>query len=421
MLEPRRFVKFLLDNFDLIEVIAARYSRFTRAEFAELNQEHSTDDLVQKGLLNYTPETLCYSLHPTVRQLFLELTRQRHLSGGHIIKHHVRTLESILESLDRHLRTRQWFFFEEELDSLHRALENINADVRGNLDVIRRQTSDYRCNPLGSLGSAKQRLKTLGIIWDNQIQPLGDVFVPQGPVDEILVQIGDLLRRAETIAAGKPEAASNMRHAFYRARALTRSAAEAHREAIREVKPLHDAARRNERVATAASALISGCFENRPCAAPLYADRKPGLPHVLDAIFAIQTTANDGEDRFFTPFPTEEAKTMMVDRFFGYRPSEPPVIQWARQVEMPFVLTDGMVRHKLKAAMDEGPVEDLMAWLIETFPKASLKDVVRAYGWIVMKWGGRSNPALDVVNRKGGFRLESHPVDSRRVLIRSFS
>lgn len=421
MIEPRKFVKFLWEEFDLVEVLASRYTWFTRAEFAEMSQDNDPDVLVQRGLLNYTPETISYSLHPIVRQLFLELTRQRHLSSGNLTQIHVRKLESTLKGLDEALRTRDWLQFDAELEGFQRSLESITGDVLGNLDVIRKFTSDYRCNPLGAMGSAKKRLATLGTIWTNQIEPLAGVFVPHGPVDSVLVQIEGLLKRAEVAAVGRPEAEGNLRHAYFRARALTRSARESHLEAIREVKPLHDAARRNELVASAASALITACFEGREWAASLYADRRPGQAHLLDGLCGIESSANEGEDRFYTPFSTDEARTLLVERFFGYRPTPPPVVPWSRKVEMPYKLTMFMVEHHLRRDLAKGRIEDVMAWLIATFPKASLKDVVMAYGWVVLNWGGRADPSRSVVNRKEGYRIESHPVDSLSIKLRSVS
>jgi hypothetical protein len=408
LIDPRKFIRFLADQYEVIEALS-RMSRFTESEFLEVTQEFDPADLMRKGLLDFTPETSEYSLHPTVSQLFRELNRKRHLSSGHLTQIHVKKLQVLLEAMDRCLRLRDWFNFDVELESLHRALVEIHADVLGNLDAIRKQTGAIRETPWGG---AKKRLEILSSLWDNQIQPLEGVFVPHGPVDAVLEQIERLLKRAELAAIGNPVAEGNLRHTYFQARRLTRSARDAHMEAIREVRPLYEAAKRNEQVAMAASALVLGCFENRKQAMPLYADRRNGT-HVLDAIFGIQTTANDGEERFFTPFSSDEARTLLVDRFFGYRPSPPPVLAPPRHEVAPFVLTEGITRRALERATAAGPVPDVMAWLIETFPKASLKDVIRAYGWIVLKWGGKVAPHMDAINRKGGYRILSHPVESR--------
>jgi len=408
LINPRRFIQFLADQYEVVEALS-RMSRFTKAEFLEVTQEHDPEDLVRRGLLDFTPETSEYSLHPTVSQLFRELNRKRHLSSGHLTQIHVKKLQSLLESLERWHRLRDWFNFDIELEGLHRALLEVHADMQGNLDAIRRQTGAIRETPWGG---AKKRLEVLSSIWDNQIQPMEGVFVPGGPVDAVLEQIATLLKRAETSASANPATEGNLRYTYFQARRLTRAARDAHMEAIREVRPLYEAAKRNEQVAKAASALVLACFENRKEAAPLFAERKNGT-HVLDGIFRIQTTANDGEDRFFTPFSSEEARTLLVERYFDYRPSAPPVLTPPQREDAPFVLTEHAVMAALRRALRDGPIHDALSWLIEAFPKASLKDVIRAYGWVVLKWDGRANPNADAVNRKGGYRILSHPVVPR--------
>lgn len=416
LINPKRFVQFLADHYEVIESLS-RMSRFTDTEFREVATDHDPDDLTRKGLLDFIPETREYSLHPTVSQLFRELNRKRHLSSGHLTQIHVRKLQVLLEALERCHRHRMWYEFEVELESLHRAILEINNDVQGNLDAIRRQTGTFRGEPWGG---AKKRLAVLGSIWENQIQPLEGVFVPQGPVDAVLEQIEALLKRAEASVMGNPMAEGNLRHTFFQARRLTRSARDAHMEAIREIRPLYEAAKRNEQVATAASALIMGCFENRKAAQPLYAERKNGVPHALDEIFSIQSTANEGEDRFYTPFSSDEARTFLVERYFGYRPTPPPILVKPLHAEAPFILTEKVVYRALQQELEaHGPAMDVMAWIIESFPKAALKDVIRAYGWVVLKWGGRADPVRDAVNRKSGVRILSHPVVSTALPRRS--
>ena len=409
LIDGKRFARFLADNFELVEALS-RYSRFTAGELGDLTQEFQPDHLIQRGLLDYIPETREYSLRPSVCAMVRDITRSRHLSSAHVTQVHVTRLNLLLMSMEQCYRDRDWFNFEVEREGLRRAMVDIHSDVHGNLDAIRKQTSDYRTRPLGS---AKKRLEILGGIWQNQIVPMEAVFIPRGPIDAILEQIQSLLKRAEMAAVSSSEAEGDLRHTYFEARRLTRSAGEAHLEAIREVRPLYEAAKRNEQVASAASALIAGCFENQPSTAPLYADRRPGQAHALDGIFGIASSANEGEDRFFTPFPSDEAKAILVDRFYGYRPTKPPTMQRPVPTETPFVITERMVKRALAEDALVGPIEDVLAWLINTFPRAELKDVVRAYGWVVLKWNGRANPDLDVVNRKGGYLLYSHPVAAR--------
>ena len=267
-MEPRRFFRFLADNFDFLAQMSLR-TFWTETECQALALEYRPADLVQKGLLTYLVETQEYSLRPSVRQMFLEITQKRHLSSGTATQIHVKKLQSILEALDRFLHLQDWFTFAVELESLQRALEQIMDDVRGNLDAIRSQTSEFRSHPWGS---ARKRLEILGSIWDNQIQPLEGVFAPHGALDEVLEQIQTLLRRAEMAGCG-PAMEATLRSTYYKARSVTRNTRDYHMEAVREVRPLYDAAKRNEELARAASILIAGCFERRPEAVPLYTIR----------------------------------------------------------------------------------------------------------------------------------------------------
>ena len=416
MMEPRRFFRFLADNYDFLAQLSLR-TFWSETDIQALGAEHRPADLVQKGMLTYLVETQEYSLRPSVRHMFLEITQKRHLSSGTVTQIHVKKLQSILEALDRFVRIQEWFTFGVELESLQRALEQILDDVKGNLDAIRQQTSEFRSNPWGS---ARKRLEILGSIWDNQIQPLESVFAPHGPVDDVLEQIQTLLRRAETAGCG-PVMEATLRSTYYKARSVTRNTRDYHMEAVREVRPLYEAAKRNEELARAASILIAGCFERLPEALPLYSPRKQGNSHVLDSLMGIETSGNDGEDRRFGPFSTGKSKTLLVESFFGYRYTPPPVLRAPNPGELPFVLTEKMVKRALLATIATEPVPDVMAWLIATFPKAQLKDVVRAYGWVVLKWGGRCDPAQDVVNRKDRMRITSHPVtfksSNQRVLL----
>ena len=404
-----RYFRFLSELGDSL-IGLARYTYHTYSEVKDLVPGMEPEQLVRMGVLRCLDETKEYFLDPNLAALVQERSRTRLLSSSRLTQFHVRNLVGLQESISHYLKTRNWEGLDLEVEGVTKVMMQLEGDILGNLDAIRRMTTEFRTGPLGG---AKKRLATLKAIWDQQMTPMEEVFAPRGPLEESRMALEGLLERAEE------DVPDLRRRAIYRfarhlLRKLIRSAAKAYQDAYFEIRPLYNEAKRNEELARAASGLLAACFDNLKQARPLWALRRPGEPHALDGILGVQNAGGEGEDRFFAPFPQQEMIKLLVERIYGYHPAPQPIFHPPTRKPRAFQIVDVAAHGALLRARREGPVEDVMAWLTQTYPKASPSELIRAYGAVVMhRVGVEADPTRLVVHRLGTKKVTAHPLVGR--------
>jgi hypothetical protein len=211
-----------------------------------------------------------------------------------------------------------------------------------------------------------------------------DLFVPDGPFDEASLRLRQALDHAEERAPLSLQ--EDFQWARYYLRRLGAYAFRAYQEAAREVQPLYEQAKRNARVALAASTLIAS-----------YRRQALGQGRVPEGSWDTWFGLMDpwDENRTRKPFGTAIA-TWLAGAWYGRTEAEEqPLAQPAGHFRVP--LSDKVVEHHFRAR--GGRTEDLLPWITSEFPQASLREVLRAYHFLLKS---------TAVDRSGQVRILSH-------------
>jgi hypothetical protein len=364
---PKTFLRFLADNFDLVEGLC-RYTTHSQGDVEELLAQFARDkgltplDLVQAGLLDQDEAHGRYAVAGFLKGFMDRLLQRRHLVDSKLIAGAVQDLVSLREVLESSLRVRSFTRVADLVLNIRERVGELGSAVEGNLEAIHRATEDYRKSPPIS---SKLRWGRIRELWENYVLPMQDIFVPDGPFDEASMKLRQTLDRAEESAPQK--AVEDFQWARHYLRKLGSDAFRSYQEAAHEVQPLYEQAKRNAQVALAASSLISVYHRQA-----LKQARAPE-ESLWDQWFGLMDPWDEGRVR--KPFGTSIASWLAQAYYRRSATSTMVLVPPPRHFRIP--LSDKVVVHHFLAR--GGQARDLLAWLRAEFPEASLRELLRAY------------------------------------------
>ena len=385
---PKTFLRFLADNFDLIEGLC-QYTTHSHGDVEELLGQFARDKeltpalLVQAGLLDADEVHGRYAVVGFLKAFVDRLLQRRHLVDAKLIEGAVQDLVSLREGLEASLRVRSFTRMEDLVLNIRERVDELHNAIEGNLEAIHRATEEYRKSPPLS---SKQRWGRIRELWENYVLPMQDIFMPDGPFDEASMKLRQALDRAEERAPMK--VIEDFQWARFYLRRLGTYAFRAYQEAAHEVQPLYEQAKRNAQVALAASSLISAYHRKA-----LNQGKAP-LDDAWDRWFGLMDPWDENRTR--KPFGTVIA-TWLAQAYYK-RPSHQDMVLVPPPRTFRIPLSDKVVGHHFRARGGHAP--DLLAWLREEFPDASLRETLRAYHYLLK--------ATDV-DRSGLRRTLRHP------------
>jgi hypothetical protein len=364
---PKTFLRFLTENFDLVEGLC-RFTTHSQGDVEELLAQFARDkgltplDLVQAGLLDLDEAHGRYAVVGFIKAFVDRLLQRRHLVDAKLIEGAVQDLVSLREGLETSLRARSFTRVTDLTLNIQERVDELRSSIEGNLEAIHRATEDYRKSPPLS---SKLRWGRIRELWENYVLPMQDIFVPDGPFDEASMQLRQALDRAEESAPQR--VIEDFQMARFRLRRLGSYAFRAYQEAAHEVQPLYEQAKRNAQVALAASSLISAYHRQA-----LKQGRVPE-ESLWDRWFGLMDPWDEGRVR--KPFGTNIASWLAQAYYRRPNVQELVLVPPPRAFRIP--LSDKVVGHHFLARGGSAP--DLLRWLRTEFPEASLRELLRAY------------------------------------------
>ena len=362
----------MAENFDLIEGLC-RYSSHTQGEVAELLQQFPPNDrlstpfeLVQIGILEVDEARGNYAVVGFIKAFVDKLLHRRHLVDSKLIEGAIQDLNSLRELVEAGLRARASSRIRDLVLNIQECVSTLHDSVQGNLEGIRIATGEFRKSPPTS---SKERWSRIRELWVNYVLPMQDIFNTDGPLVEACTKLQKTLDQAEERA---PHAdVDDFGWAKFHLRRLGTYAFKTYQEAAHEVQPLYDQAKRNARVALSASSLISAYHQQS-------IDHKPALDEAMwDKAFGLMDPWED--DRSRKPFGTAIASWLAMAY---YKRANPVLIELApppKKFRIP--LSDKLVGHRFTHR--GGNTDDLLGWLRGEFPEAGLREVLRAYHFLL--------------------------------------
>jgi hypothetical protein len=385
---PKTYLRFLAERFDLVEGLC-RYTTHSQGDVEALLAQFDRDrtltplDLVQTGILDADDVHGRFAVTGFLKAFMDRLLQRRHLVDAKLIEGAVTDLQGLRESLEASLRVRSFTRVEDLVLNIRERVEELNSSLQGNLEAIHRATEAYRKSPPLS---SKQRWGRIRELWENYVLPMQAIFMPDGPFDEASMKLRKTLDRAEEQAPQK--VVEDFQWAKLYLRRLGTEAFRAYQEAAHEVQPLYEQAKRNAQVALSASSLISAYHRQA------LKQGKAPEESLWDTWFGLMDPWE--EDRTRKPFGTNVASWLAQAYYRRPNPEQVLLIPAPKSFRVP--LSDKVVGHHF--LQQGGHADDLLAWLREEFPEASLRETLRAYHFLLK---------TTQVARGGTRRTLSHP------------
>ena len=385
---PKTFLRFLAENFDLVEGLC-RYTTHSQGDVEELLNQFARDkdltpgELAQTGILDADEVHGRYAVVGFLKSFMDRLLQRRHLVDAKLMEGAVLDLQGLRESLEANLRVRSFTRVQDLVLNIRERVEELHSSIQGNLEAIHRATEDYRKSPPLS---SKQRWGRIRELWEDYVLPMQDLFVPDGPFDEASMKLRKTIERAEESAPQK--VLEDFQWAKLYLRRLGTEAFRAYQEAAHEVQPLYEQAKRNAQVALSASSLISAYHRQALKQGKVPEDRS------WDQWFGLMDPWD--ENRFRKPFGTNIATWLALAYYQRPNPEQLQVAPAPKTFRIP--LSDKVVGHHFQSG--GGRAEDLLSWLRTEFPEASLREILRGYHYLLK---------TTQVTRGGPRRTLSHP------------
>ena len=370
-ISPKTYLRFLAENFDLVEALCQDSTHSQGDVEALLNQfardkQLSPEDLSQTGILDADELHGRYAVVGFLKAFMDRLLQRRHLVDARLMEGAVADLQGLRESLEASLRIRSFARVEDLVLNIRERVEALNGSIQGNLEAIHRATEEYRRNPPLS---SKLRWGRIRELWENYVLPMQAIFMPDGPFDEASMQLRRTLDSAEERAPQK--ALEDFQWAKLYLRRLGSDAFRAYQEAAHEVQPLYEQAKRNAQVALSASSLISAYHRQALKQGKVPDDSQ------WDRWFGLMDPWE--EDRTRKPFGTNIATWLAQTYYKRPNPNQLLLIPPPKAFRVP--LSDKVVGHHFQHR--GGQASDLLPWLRAEFPDASLREILRAYHYLL--------------------------------------
>ena len=368
---PKTYLRFLAENVDLVEGLC-RFTTHSQGDVEDLLNQFARDkglvpqDLVAAGILDADEVHGRFAVMGYLKAFMDRLLQRRHLVDARLMEGAVADLVGLRESLEASLRVRSFTRVEDLVLNIRERVEELTSAIQGNLEAIHRATEDYRKHPPASSRLRWGRIREL---WEHYVLPMQDVFMPDGPFDEASMQLRQTLERAEERAPQK--VIEDFQWARLYLRRLGTEAFRAYQEAAHEVQPLYEQAKRNAQVALSASSLISAYHRQA-----LKQGKVPDQAQ-WDLWFGLMDPWE--EDRTRKPFGTAIASWLAQAYYRRTNPERMLLVPASRTFRVP--LSDKVVGHHFQHG--GGEASDLLGWLRAEFPEASLRELLRAYHYLL--------------------------------------
>lgn len=368
---PQAFFRFAARYYPLLIDLFYRSEGVTEADLCDLISRsrsegdpapsHVSDQLLAFGIVEPIPDaTATFELTSPVRALLSFLLREHRLTSAKVIQGYLSDMEQLRTELDGAARQDLGNQAARALADISQLLERIRQDSHANREAIIAEVLKLKSNR--EKRSTRERFEIINRLWSRYLEPLRDLIDVRQAMDTDLEDLARVLAAASV--SFQLDGALSREFSRCRARLLRlrREVAEDFRESLREVEPLYNSLKRESELVRGASLALERL--DRQGLASLDLEELMGIP-----VWRIEGTFAD----------TSLEGYLLGVR--GYEPVEAPVLPTGTVgMSLQVILASDLLA-RLSASL---PVDDLLEWLLSTFPEASLGELLRAYGRIFL-------------------------------------
>ena len=366
-IEPRSFLRFIVDEWPLIESIYERTQTGplraqTLYDVADMSK---TPNVIQRltdlGVVVQLPNSPSFEMGEFVQDLVADLKKEHSLGLAVEIRVY-------LEHLDHHTRQIVAAFEDEDFDKLHRHAVALDSRIKTILRHMHNNTAAVdeivvRAKTRKTYIPARQRYGEVLEAWESYVEPLREMVDPAGPFEALFERLERELEHAVRRLA-KHASAVRERRIFdvlvYRLVQL-RSQLKIHLTLTAErLLPLVREVRRNSAVARGAAIAMQRIRREGLFVAPIpewFPVQRKVAPNAVSAAEFIEAYIAD-----LSKYKPKPQRLVTTGSLRAVRPSR--------------VDTEKV----LGALRQEAPIEDLLAWLIGNYGRtADVDDLLDLY------------------------------------------
>ena len=395
-LDPQTVFRVLWEQYDVVEEVYQSTRGMRESDVRSTidqqasgpHNEYVLQQLQELGIIQEKPgATATFELGHEVRHFLSFLKREQQLNSPDFVKGLIEAIQrysdDLRESLDR-----------SKPEYTIRALDKLNLEI----SRLQRISEDNRIAVINAVMSLRKKREQLSVhdrfsiinqIWTNHLTPLREMIRVNRITDRALDGLARRLDRAYEVY--RDDDALNQEAASTRARlvALQSQLHRDFRESWREVDPMYQQLRRDSRLARGAATLLEGV--QRSGIAALDLETRLPISHLrIENLFA-----NEGVEAFVAALRDDDPA-----------PPAPLGLTTSERHVAP-LLTD----RALKTLRSHLPVDDLLGWLVATYPEHHTDDLLSVYTHVLHDGdlhirvnGGRRT------YRHGTLRLDARPL-----------
>lgn len=395
---PQQFFNFTANHFELVISIYHAQNGLSEADLLAIIRRHSSQESVSAnhvmerlrtlGIIEPLPDaTVLYEMSRPLHAFLTHLFSEQRLVSPEVIKAYLIDLESLGSELDNDIQKQNSTHVMHVLNDLGNTTEKMRQEARANRlgivnEVVRLKTNDKRL-------TVRERFETVNRLWERYITPVRDLIDIHKAMDPTLDRIERSLQHGVFEFRLDGVLYREFSRALARFVRMRRDVYADYRESSREIEPLYKSLRRDTDLARAATFALRELAKNG--ATSLLLEKRLSIPvHRLEGVI------------------DDAALRAYLHGVVGYEPvSVAQLIAYDDEPSRAFVDTNA-AREAMGRTL---PVTDAIAWLGDSYPEVTLREILRAYNRVYQDPPGQvhfANAERDY--EVGGVRLKAFPM-----------
>ncbi len=371
-INPQSFFNFCASHAPLLRGLAEREGEISETEALRLIRAHP-------GGMEELPETAWRRLRelqilvPTepggdlffmagpVARLLTYLFNEANPATPEMIRGYVLSLETTGKRLARALDQEDIQQVKLAFEEINLTLRRIHDDLNETQHAILTEVARYKTER--SRVCVREKYRRIVHWMERYVEPMIEIVRADGPLRAAFEETERLLHRArqEALFNDHPALARNLRFL----RLVGAHALRVFTQCRKEIQPLYESLRRSSFIAEGAARALE----------KLQAEGLARWGHEYLISVAAWRYQN---------VPGDAAIALALRRVIEHPPEPPPVLEFAAEIENPRALARLRWLDALPDAARGGlPLEDLMGWLVKTFPERDTSDVLAGFSALV--------------------------------------
>lgn len=363
---PNQFFRVLADNTDLVMVLFDR-AEVDEAELSSLIERHRSDaspstehtrrQLEELGIIERAAHAdAAFEVSQPVVDMLAWLTRRQRLSSATVLRAYLDDIGQSEVELNAATRTGDASAAALALRELDTLIERVRSLSENNREAVVSEVQSLRAATEGV--STFDRFTVVGRLWERHLTPLRQVVRVQGEMESLLDRLRSTLDDGEQRFLAHGPVHRGFSRALARLARMRRAAFDDHHAAIQEVEPLYRKVRRDSRWLLGASRALARVRTEGSSSLGL--DARMGL--------------TGWRTRYLM---ADEKVHARMAALVGYTPPQVvPIASAPPAPNLPIV-----TRTELADAVKEAvPIDDVMAFVLRSWPDHPLTAQLRAFG-----------------------------------------